>query len=97
GSLTVTILDNDAGLSFSSPAYSILKSGVSATIGVVRSGFTNSTVSVNYSTQDGTATNGVDYFGTSGTLIFTNGETSKSFSFPVIDSTTIKPDRTVLL
>jgi uncharacterized repeat protein (TIGR01451 family)/uncharacterized delta-60 repeat protein len=96
-SLTVTILDNDAGLSFSSPAYSILKSGVTATIGVLRTSFTNSTVSVNYSTQDGTATNGVDYFGTSGTLTFTNGETSKSFAFNVIDSTTIKPDRTVQL
>lgn len=94
---TVTITDNNAGLSFSSPTYSVFKNSVSATIGVIRTGFTNSTVSVNYATLDGSGTNGVDYSAVSGTLVFTNGQTSLSFTVPVTDSTTVKPDKTVLL
>ena len=94
---TVTIKDANAGLSFSSPTYSVFKNGVAATIGVVRSGVTNSTVTVDYATLDGTGTNGVDYTAVSGTLVFTNGQTSLSFNVPVTDSTTVKPDKTVLL
>ena len=94
---TVTITDINAGLSFSSPTYTVFKNGVSATIGVVRSGFTNSNVSVNYTTLNGTAVSGVDYTGVSGTLVFTNGQTSLSFVVPVTDSTTVQPDKTVLL
>ena len=94
---TVTIINNNSGLSFSSPTYLVLKSGVAASIGVIRTGYTNSTVSVNYNTQDGSAVNVSDYQGVSGTLTFTNGQTSTNFSVPVIDSTFIKPDRTVLL
>ena len=94
---TVTIQDINAGLSFSSPTYTVFKNGVSATIGVVRTGFTNNTVSVNYATQNGTAISGVDYAAVSGTLVFTNGQTNLSFSIPVTDSTTVQPDKTVLL
>jgi len=94
---SVTITDINAGLSFSSAAYSVLKSGVQAAIGVVRTGFTNNAVWVNYATQDGTGTNGVDYTGVSGTLFFTNGQVNQSFSVPITDSTVVKPDKTVLL
>lgn len=94
---TITILDKDSGLSFSSPSYTVLKSGVAASISVVRTGTLTNTVTVAYTTQDGTGTNGVDYIGVSGTLVFTNGDTVKSFSVPVIDDNTVKPDKTVLL
>jgi hypothetical protein len=43
------------------------------------------TVSVNYSTADGTARAGADYLATSGTLTFARGETSKSILVAVID------------
>jgi uncharacterized delta-60 repeat protein/uncharacterized repeat protein (TIGR01451 family) len=98
---TIVITNNDAGLSFSSAAYDVFKNGVAANITVIRTGYTNTTVSVGYLTQDGSgpngATNGVDYVATSGTLTFTNGQISTNFSVTVIDSTVIKPNRTLNL
>jgi len=94
---SITITDINAGLMFSAPTYSVFKSGVAANVTVTRTGYTNNNVAVNYATQDGSGTNGVDYFATSGTLVFTNGQTSQSFSVPVINTTYVKPDRTVLL
>ena len=42
-------------------------------------------VRVKYATSDGTATQGEDYTGVSGTLRFAPGETSKTVSVPVLD------------
>ena len=42
------------------------------------------TVTVDYATSDGTATEGSDYTSTSGTLSFAVGETSKTVSVPVL-------------
>jgi hypothetical protein len=94
---TVTIVDNNSGLNFSSANYSILKTGVAATITVLRTDNTNTTTSVNFATADGTAVAGTDYFATNGTIVFTNGETVKTFSVPVVDTTAVQPDKTVLL
>jgi uncharacterized delta-60 repeat protein len=93
----VTIVDNNSGLSFSSPVYSVLKTGVSATITVLRTDYTNTTSTVNFSTANGTALAGTDYFPTNGVLTFTNGETRHSFVVTVIANTTVQPDKTVLL
>ena len=54
-------------------------------------------VSVEYATSNGTATAGQDYTGTSGTLNFANGETSKTFLNSVTDDTLDEPDETVNL
>ena len=94
---TVTIVDNDAGLRFSSSTYRVSESGVNATITVLRTTVTNTTVSVNYRTSDGTAREGLDYVNASGVLTFTNGETAKTFVVPVIDDTSIEGDETVLI
>ena len=51
----VTIVDNNSGLSFSSPVYTVLKTGVAATITVVRTDNTNTSSTVNFATADGTA------------------------------------------
>ena len=42
-------------------------------------------VTVDYATEDGTATAGADYTDTNGTLTFAPGETEKTVSVPVID------------
>ncbi len=42
------------------------------------------TISVNYGTSDGTAVAGVDYTATGGTLTFLPGQSSESFSVPVL-------------
>ena len=44
-----------------------------------------STVTVDYATSDGTATEGSDYTSTSGTLTFAAGETEKTVSVPVLN------------
>jgi hypothetical protein len=61
---------------------------------ITRSGDANSAASVNYATQDGTATAGSDYTATSGTLFFNPGETSKTIFVPIIDNATAEPSET---
>jgi hypothetical protein len=58
----------------------------SLTAVVVRKGATNGTVTVNYSTGDGSAVNGVNYTAVSGTLTMTNGIIATSFEVPIIDN-----------
>ena len=91
----VTIIDDDSGLSFSSGNYSVLENGVAAHITVIRSGVTNGTVTVNYATSDGTAHAGTHYIAASGTLTFTNGQTSASFNVPIIDANIIGGSDTI--
>lgn len=92
----VTIVDDDSGFKFSSPSYSVNEGGVSLTINVLRTGILTNTVSVDYQTVDvagpNAAIGGVDYTPVSGTFVFTNGETSHSFTVFVIDDTIIEGD-----
>jgi uncharacterized delta-60 repeat protein/uncharacterized repeat protein (TIGR01451 family) len=94
---TVTITDDISGLSFSSAVYSVAENGGAANITVYRSNYTNSTVTVAYATADGTAVSNANYLPVSGVLTFTNGETVKTFSVPVIDNSVVDGDKTVLL
>ena len=96
-SAVCTIIDNDAAVRFTSSTYNVNENGVQATITVVREAITNSTVAVNYATSDGTATGGADYVSTSGQLVFTNGQTSKTFTVQIIDDTLVEGAETVLL
>ena len=94
---SVTITDDVSGLSFSAAAYSRSENGVQAVISVVRTGFTNSLVAVDFNTSDGTGRAGVNYASTNGTLIFNPGETVKIFSVFSIDDSLVTGDKTVLL
>lgn len=96
-SATATIIDNDAGVRFSSAEYAVNEGGVQTTITVIRENILTNVVSVNYSTSDGSATNGADYVGASGTMVFTNGETSKSFVVQIIDDTIEEGPESILL
>jgi len=93
----VTITEANSGIKFSRPNYTVLKSNIVANITVLRTYFTNTTVSVDYSTANGTAIAGQNYQSTSGTLVFTNGETSKTFGVTILDNTAIQQDLTVYL
>ena len=55
------------------------------------------TVTIDYNTQDGTATAGSDYTETSGTLTFNAGETEKTVSVPIIDDTVPDDGETFIL
>lgn len=52
-------------------------------------------VSVGVSTVNGTAIAGTDYTSTSGTVTFAAGQTSATFTVPVIDNSIHQPDRTL--
>ena len=82
GTNTVVVQDADAGLCFSSPTNSVLKNAGSVLITVITTNTAVEPLSVQYSTANGTATAGIDYQGTNGTLVFTNGIGTNTF--PVI-------------
>ena len=95
---TLVINNDESQVGFSSAFYSVSEGSVSgkATISVTRSGNTNSFVSVNYfTTTNGTATDGLDYFGTNNVLSFLPGETVKYFNVFIIDDALGEGNETV--
>ncbi len=85
-------------LQFSSDAYNTGESGGTVTITVTRTGGSDGTVSVNYSTSDGTATAGSDYRAASGVLRWADGDTSpKSFNVTIINDNVQEENETVNL
>jgi hypothetical protein len=73
------------------------ENGVTALINVTLSGASALTVTVNYATSDGTATNGSDYTAASQTVIFAPGVTNQTFSVPILDDLLDELDETVAL
>lgn len=97
GTQTVVISESNPGFRFSSPTYTVFENAVQAGITVYRTGFTDTVASVNFTATNGTAVNGANFFATNGTLVFTNGETVKSFNVPIIANIAVQPNLTVLL
>jgi uncharacterized delta-60 repeat protein len=85
---TVTIIETDqpGSLEFSAPAYSVNQNGGSITITVTRSNGNAGPVAVSYMTSNGTAVAGTDYTATTGQVSFAAGETSKTFTIPILNS-----------
>jgi parallel beta-helix repeat protein len=79
---------------FSSASYNATENSGVAVITVNRVGGSTGTISVNYATSNGTAAAGQDYTAANGTLTFANGETTKTFSVPIIDETKYEPEET---
>ena len=67
---------------------------VNRTLTVNLSAASGQTVTVNYATADGTATQPADYTNTSGTLTFTPGQTSRTIDVPVIGETVPEANET---
>jgi hypothetical protein len=93
----VTIIDGTAGFKFSKTAYSVNKTDGSALINVFRTGLTDSLATVDFVATNGSAIDGLHYYATNGTLVFTNGVTNQTFSVQVIDTSTVQPNKTVSL
>jgi len=70
----VTVVEGNAGTT-------------NAVFTVTLSAASGQTVTVNYATADGTATQPADYTNTSGTLTFTPGQTTRTITVPVIGET----------
>lgn len=64
----------------------------SASVTISLSAAAASAVTVDWSTVGGTATEGSDFTGTSGTVTFLPGETSKTIAVPIIGDTTFEPN-----
>ena len=89
---------NAAGsLQFNTASYNMREEVGNATITVIRTGGSKGTLSVNYSSADGTATAGSDYTAVSGTLVFGDGETSKTFTIPIVNDGVTEVPETALL
>jgi len=83
---TVTIMDNDAGVQFVPfNLYRVAENEGARTLTVVRGNDGNlGPITVDYATSDLTATNGLDYVATNGTLSFAQGEMVKTITLPIL-------------
>jgi hypothetical protein len=79
--------DNDVPptVEFSNSSYSANEGQGLAGITAYLTGTPTQTVTVNYATSDGTGIAGTDYGATSGTLMFGPGQTSATFTVPILD------------
>jgi hypothetical protein len=68
-----------------------------ASIVITRTGSTAGGATVDFATRDGTAVAGTDYATTSGTAVFGVGQTSRTFTVPVVDTPAADGVRTVNL
>lgn len=82
---TVTAGFGQPILQFSASTYSVPESQGAATLGVQRLGDLSAAVSVDYATTDGTATDGVKYTATNGTLAFATGITNQWIVVPLLN------------
>ncbi|NDA68062.1 MAG: hypothetical protein EBY09_15720, partial [Verrucomicrobia bacterium] len=93
----LTIVDNDVYVQFLTNAFGVMENAGSAVITAVRYGVTNTAVSVNYATANGTALDGLHYTGQNGVLTFAPGVTTQTFTVPIIDDVVTNVNRTVNL
>ncbi|HUR97239.1 MAG TPA: Calx-beta domain-containing protein [Pyrinomonadaceae bacterium] len=91
----LVVAQNPGDVKLSAATYSANESNPTAVIIVTRNGGSSGTITVDYSTSNGTAIAGQDYTATSGTLTFANGESGKLISIPIINDASDEPDETL--
>ena len=96
---TLYILDDDSPptVQFESASFVASESAGQATITVTLSAPAGQTVTVDYTTGDGSAVEGDDYTQQNGTLTFLPGQTTQTFTVGILDDTLDEPDETVTL
>lgn len=101
GVTTVSIVGDVTGFSLSSSNYFIGENGSNVVINVSRVNANTGAATVRFATSDGNnvngslnASNAVDYAGTNGTLTFANGQTSASFSVPILNKNVVEGNKT---
>src|SRR5262249_44680008 len=82
-------VDQPGTLQFSAPAFNVAETGGSAPITVTRTGGSGGIVSVQVATTGGSATAGADFADASQTLTFGDGQTSKTFTVPILTDTLV--------
>lgn len=95
---TITIKDNDPGLSLAQGTYSVLEDAGEVIVTVVRGNDVEMPpFTVDYATSDGTALADADYKTTTGKLSFAAGEKSKSVTVTILNNSQRQPTRTLRL
>jgi hypothetical protein len=95
---TLVILDDDPpSATFTQSDYEIIESGGSASIEVALTKPFDQIVIVDYDLSSGTALAGSDFFDLPGNLLFSPGQTNKSFSVNLINDSLPEDPETVLL
>ncbi|HSM58120.1 MAG TPA: Calx-beta domain-containing protein [Candidatus Sulfomarinibacteraceae bacterium] len=95
-SATVTIIDDDDTPTLAASNVTVDEGDGEATVVVEMDGLSSREVTVNYATSDGSATDGEDYTGASGTLRWQSGEDGeKSFTVSITDDDIAEDDETI--
>jgi len=94
---TITILNSDIGLSFSSTNYTVVEASTNALITILRQGGLSHTVSVTFGTADGTALAGMHYLATNRVLTFSPGQTNVTVNVRLLDDAVASGSLTVVL
>ncbi len=104
GKAEVTLIDDEAvpaaetsSIKFSQPSYTVTEGVGNAVVTVLRQLGVAGTISVNYATNDSSATAISDYTPTSGTLTFAPGETAKIFTVPILKDNLTENEETINL
>jgi hypothetical protein len=93
----LTIVDAARNVAFTATTFTTSESQADATISVRRGGAATGTVTVQYTTADGTAVEGVDYRRASGTLTFAAGSAVQTFKVPLVNNSRVDGVRSVNL
>ncbi|HEY6166600.1 MAG TPA: Calx-beta domain-containing protein, partial [Verrucomicrobiae bacterium] len=93
----IDIIDNDSVVNFSSATYTVNETATNVQITLVRTGNLNFAATVVYAVTSGTASNGLDFVGTTNTVNFAAGDTNQTFLVQVLNDTLVEGDETVNL
>jgi uncharacterized delta-60 repeat protein len=98
-STTVTIQSEDAPvpgvIGMASATASVNETAGTLTLSVTRTGGSDGTVGVSFATAAGSATDGADFTGATGTLSWASGDTTdKTITVPILDDSDFEPDET---
>lgn len=93
---TLEIIDNDLPtVNFGAAEYRVGESAGSVTVDVRLTKPYGQTIYVDYATGGGTATPGQDYVPTTGTLIFSPGQTNRTFLVTILPDSKADPEETI--
>jgi hypothetical protein len=90
-----TILIGESGPQFAISTVEVAETASTVTLTVRRVGGSDGELTVNYATTDGTATDGSDYVGATGTLTWADGDSSdKTFTVTITDNSLSEGNKT---
>ena len=94
GAATVGIIGNVSGFAFATNAYYVGENGSNIVITVNRLNPNTGSLSVHFATSDNTASGGVDYVATNGTLNFLNGQATNNITVHILNPNMVENNKT---